>query len=82
MTYSLASNVMIEHIGIGWTLRILGIIAFVVTFVCAILLKDRNKVIGATQLAFDYTLFGRLEFLLFLGWGFFSMLGYVVLLFR
>lgn len=82
MTYSLASNVMIEHIGIGWTLRILGIIAFVVTFVCAILLKDRNKVIGATQLAFDYALFGRFEFLLFLGWGFFSMLGYVVLLFR
>lgn len=82
LIYSLASNVMIEDIGIGWTLRILGIIAFVVTFICAMLLKDRNKAIGATQSSFDYTLLGRFEFLLFLGWGFFSMLGYVVLLFR
>lgn len=82
MMYSLAANVMIENIGIGWTIRILGILAFVVNFVCAILLKDRNKAIGATQSAFDYALFGQFEFLLFLGWGFFSMLGYVVLLFR
>lgn len=82
MIYSLASNVMIEKLGIGWTLRILGIISFMVNFVCAILLKDRNMAIGATQSAFDYTLFRRFEFLLFSGWSFFSMLGYVILLFR
>ncbi|KAL8657686.1 MAG: hypothetical protein Q9226_001662 [Calogaya cf. arnoldii] len=81
LMYSLATNAMIESLGIGWAFRILGILAFTVNTVCAILMKDRNKKIGAIQLAFDYTLFKKLEFLLTLGWGFFSMLGYIVLLF-
>ena len=81
LMYSLAANAMIEHIGLNWAFRILGILAFVVNFLCAILIKDRNKAIGAKQLSFDYRLFKRGEFLLLLGWGFFSMLGYIVLLF-
>ena len=81
MAYSLATNAMIESIGLGWAFRVLGIVSFSVNFVCAILIKDRNKAIGATQLAFDYRLFKRTEYLLVLGWGSFSMLGYVVLLF-
>lgn len=81
MMYSLAANAMIQSLGVGWTFRILGIISFTVNFVCAILIKDRNKAVGATQLAFDYRLFKRVEFLMTLGWGFFSMLGYIVLLF-
>lgn len=79
--YSLATEAMIQSFGIGWAFRILGIVAFTVNIVCALLMKDRNKKIGATQLAFDYRLFKRLEYLLTLGWGFFSMLGYTVLLF-
>ncbi|KAA6410826.1 MAG: mfs transporter [Lasallia pustulata] len=81
MIYSLATNAMIQSIGLGWAFRILGILAFAVSFICAILIKDRNKAIGVTQLAFDYRLFKRKEFLLLLGWGVFSMLGYIVLLF-
>ena len=78
--YSLATEAMIQRIGLGWAFRILGILAFTVNFVCALLMKDRNKAIGASQLAFDYRLFKRPQFLLTLGWGFFSMLGYIVLL--
>ncbi|KAL8803570.1 MAG: hypothetical protein Q9200_006151 [Gallowayella weberi] len=81
LMYSLATNAIIQTLGIGWAFRILGILAFVVNTACAILVKDRNKRIGVNQLAFDYTLFKRLEFLLVLGWGVFSMLGYIVLLF-
>lgn len=81
LVYSLATNKMIENIGIGWAFRILGILAFTLNFISAILVKDRNKATGSTQLAFDYTLFRRVEFLLTLGWGFFSMLGFIVLLF-
>ena len=81
MMYSLATNAMIQSIGLGWAFRILGILAFAVNFICAILIKDRNKAIGVTQIAFDYRLFKRKEFLLLLGWGFFSLLGYIVLLF-
>ncbi|KAL8682200.1 MAG: hypothetical protein Q9186_001738 [Xanthomendoza sp. 1 TL-2023] len=81
LMYSLATNAMIQSLGIGWAFRILGILAVTVNTVCALLMKDRNKRIGANQSAFDYTMFKRLEFLLVLGWGFFSMLGYIVLLF-
>lgn len=79
--YSLATNAMIQRISLGWAFRILGILALAINIVCAMLLKDRNKQIGAAQLAFDYRLFGRSEYLLVLGWGFLSMLGYIVLLF-
>ncbi|KAL8761269.1 MAG: hypothetical protein Q9184_002592 [Pyrenodesmia sp. 2 TL-2023] len=81
LIYSLATNAMIRSLGVGWAFRILGIIAFTVNLVCALLMKDRNKVIGSSQLAFDYRLFARFEYWLLLGWGFFSMLGYIVLLF-
>ncbi|KAL8674556.1 MAG: hypothetical protein Q9168_001074 [Polycauliona sp. 1 TL-2023] len=81
LMYSLATNAMIQSLGIGWAFRILGILAFTVNTVCALLMKDRNKTIGSTQLAFDHTLFKKREYLLTLAWGFFSMLGYIVLLF-
>ncbi|KAI4203730.1 MAG: hypothetical protein LQ346_001740 [Caloplaca aetnensis] len=81
LMYSLATNAMIQSLGVGWAFRILGIVAFTVNLVCALLLKDRNKAIGSSQLAFDYRLFARFEYWLLLGWGFFSMLGYIALLF-
>lgn len=81
MMYSLATNAMIDSIGVGWAFRILGILALSVNLICAMLIKDRNKAIGVTQLAFDYRLFKQYEFLLVLAWGFFSMMGYVALLF-
>ena len=81
LIYSLATNAMIQSIGIGWAFRILGILAFVVNAVCALLIKDRNKAIGTTQAAFDYRLFRKVEFCSTVSWGFFSVLGYIVLLF-
>ncbi|KAG8626094.1 hypothetical protein KVT40_006495 [Elsinoe batatas] len=81
LLYSLASGAMIRNLGLPWTFRILGIVALVVNTVCSLVIRDRNKQIGATQLAFDWSLFRRVEYLLLLGFGWFSMLGYVVLLF-
>ena len=81
LIYSLAANAIIERISIGWAFRILGILAFAVNTICACLIKDRNRQIGSSQLAFDYKMFKQVEFLLLLGWGFFSMLGYIVVLF-
>ncbi|EON61389.1 hypothetical protein W97_00603 [Coniosporium apollinis CBS 100218] len=81
LVYSLATNAMIERIGLAWAFRILGIVAFVVNLVCALLVRDRNKLVGSSQRGFDYRLFRRGEFLLLLGFGFLSMLGYIVLLF-
>lgn len=81
LTYSLATQAMIKSIGLPWAFRTLGIIAFVVNTTCSLLIKDRNKQIGSSQLSFDYRLFKRPQFLGLLAFGFLSMLGYVVLLF-
>jgi MFS family permease len=81
LVYSLATGAMIPSIGLPWAFRVLGILAFTVNSICALLLRDRNKIIGASQLAFDTKLFRRPEYLLFNFWGFFSMLAYVVLIF-
>ena len=81
MMYSLATNAMIESLGVQWAFRILGILCCGVNLVCAMLIRDRNKAIGTKQLAFDYRMFERVEYWLLLGWGFFSMMGYIVLLF-
>jgi MFS family permease len=81
LIYSLGTNGMIQSIGLGWAFRVLAILAFAVNTICTILIRDRNKAVGAVQDAFDVKLLKRVEFLLLLGWGFFSMLGYIVLLF-
>jgi MFS family permease len=81
LAYSLATGALLESIGMAWTFRVLGIIAFVVTGVCVVLIKDRNKSIGSSYHAFDAQLFKRVEYLLVGGYGWFSTLGYVVLIF-
>lgn len=81
VVYSFASGAMIKNLDVPWTFRILGIIAFVVNVVCILLIKDRNKTVGSSQLAFDTQLFKRAEYLLLMAFGWFSMLGYVVLIF-
>jgi MFS family permease len=81
LIYSLGANAMIETIGLGWAFRVLAMVACTVNTICTLLIRDRNKAVGARLEAFDSRLFRRVEFLLLLGWGFFSMLGYIVLLF-
>ncbi|KAI9804329.1 MAG: hypothetical protein M1833_007136 [Piccolia ochrophora] len=81
MVYSLAANSMIQNLGLGWAFRILAIVQFTANFLSTVIIRDRNKQVGSTNLAFDYRLFKKWEFLLVLGWGIFSMLGYIVLLF-
>lgn len=81
MIYALSANVMITSIGVEWTFRVLAIVSFSVNTVCMILIRDRNKEIAPSQKAFDYRLLKKVEFLFLLGWGYFSLLGYIILLF-
>ncbi len=81
LVYSLAAGAMIKSIGLAWTFRILGILAFVVNSICSALMRDRNKIIGSSQNAFDTHILRRLEYVLLGGWGWFSMLAYIVLIF-
>ncbi|KAK2737777.1 hypothetical protein FQN57_007425 [Myotisia sp. PD_48] len=81
LVYSLAAGAMIPSIGLGWTFRVLGLLSFSMNVVAATLLRDRNKAVGSRYRAFHFPLLRRPEFLLLLGWGAFSMLGYVAILF-
>ncbi|KAF2706680.1 MFS general substrate transporter [Pleomassaria siparia CBS 279.74] len=81
LIYSLAAQAMIRDISLAWAFRILGLVACVVNVAAALLIKDRNKQVGSSQLSFDHRLFKKMEFLGLLAFGFTSMLAYVVLLF-
>jgi MFS family permease len=81
LTYSLAAHAMIENLGLSWAFRILAILAFVVNGVCSFLARDRNKEVGAIHQAFHKELFKKVELYLYLAWGFFSILGYIIVVF-
>ncbi|PYH37999.1 MFS transporter [Aspergillus neoniger CBS 115656] len=81
LVYSLATGAMIQRWGIGWAFRILAIVSAAACGFSAIIVRDRNKAIGAVQIAFHTELLRRPEFPLTLAWGCFSVLGYVALLF-
>lgn len=81
LLYSLATGAMLRSIGIAWCFRVLGILAFGVNAICIAFLRDRSKIIGSRYSPFAVKLFKRPEYLLLNGYGFFSMLGYIALVF-
>jgi MFS family permease len=81
LIYSLATHAMITSLGLAWAFRILAIISFVVVGFCSVILKDRNKAIGAVHVAFHKGLLEKTEYWLYVSWGFFAMLAYVITVF-
>jgi hypothetical protein len=79
--YSLSANAMIQYLGLAWAFRILCILQFVVNTISAMLPRDRNEAIGNKLLVFDVQLLQMVELLLMLAWSFFSVFGFIVLLF-
>ena len=79
LAYNLLSGALIERIGLAWTLRVCAASGFVVNTTCALLIRDRNKTVRPTQIAFNFRLLTRPEILLIVGWGSLSELGYIVL---
>ncbi len=81
LIYSLATNAMIENLGLEWAFRILAILAFVVNGACSLTVRDRNHAVGSVLVAFHTELFRRIEYWFFLGWGFLSIIGYTIVVF-
>lgn len=79
--FAWGTEAIIQHLGIGWALRITGLIALSANLAAISVIRDRNHVIQPSQLGFDTELLRRYEVVLLLSWAFVSMLGYVVLLF-
>jgi len=81
MTFSLATTPMIQNISLAWSLRIVGIITFVVLLTASILIRDRNATIRPEIRPFDIEILGRYRVLLLVGFTFFSILGYITMLY-
>ncbi len=79
--FSLATGAMIKHVGLGWSLRMTGIVTFVTNSTATLLLRDRNFIVQPPQLGFDTSLLRQYKVQLLLGWAFTSMLGYITLLY-
>lgn len=67
--------------GLLWAYRILAIVSGVVNAVSILLIRTRYGEARAKRLALDVSLLKRVDYLLILGFGAFSMLGYFILLF-
>jgi len=81
LIWSLSTQAMIDNLGLPWAFRILGILSCTVNLICSNLIKDRNAQVGARNKSFDWRLLLRPEVALIQAWSWFSMLGYVTLLF-
>lgn len=85
LIYSLAANAMLDRWGPGWTYRVMAIVQVVVSSLCVLALRDnvRNGAQhGGRELkAIDFTVGKRYEVWLFLGWSFFSVMGFMVIWF-
>lgn len=79
--FAWGTEAIIQRFGVGWALRITGIIALAANFAAITVIRDRNHVIRPSQLGFDTELIQRYDVILLLAWTFSSMLGYVILLF-
>ncbi|KAI5818153.1 major facilitator superfamily domain-containing protein [Pyronema omphalodes] len=81
LIFSLSIRHIITTMGTPWAFRIVAVAIFVNNSICTYFTRDRNKFVNPNQRAFDLAILKRYEFLLTVAWGFFSMLGYVVILF-
>lgn len=79
--FSLSTNRMIANVSLGWSLRITGLVAFLMLSLAIIVIRDRNDIIAPTQHPFDLALLSRYDVWLLLLWAFVSMLGYTTLLY-
>ncbi|KAF2713338.1 major facilitator superfamily protein [Pleomassaria siparia CBS 279.74] len=78
---SLATTPMIMHLSLAWSLRIIGIVSGTMNILATCLLRNRNHIVRPPMHPFDVRLLRRLPVSLLLAWGFFSMLGYIIILY-
>lgn len=81
LIYSLATNAMIQNIGLPWTFRTLAIICFVVNGIATFFVRDRNKAVRSVHVAFHWKLFRRPSFIMFQLWVSLSLIAYTILVF-
>lgn len=81
LAYNLGAGAGLETLGWRWTYRVLAISTLLVNLTCAVLLKDRNRLVRPSTKAFDIKEYARVETWLLITWGWMTELGYIVLLY-
>jgi MFS family permease len=81
LIYSLATQSMIDTIGLRWSFRILAIVCFVVNTISSLLMRDRNAAVGSKHRPFSLGLMKKPEFLCLQAWSFLTTMGYTALAF-
>lgn len=81
LAYNLATGAAVETLGWRGAYRVLALCTAVVNLGCAILLKDRNKAVQTKRQTFNIREFGHISVVLVIFWGWFTELGYIVLLY-
>jgi MFS family permease len=79
IVYNLVAGAAAESVGLPWTYRILAFCSLGVNLICALLLKDRNKIVKPSQRSFDVRELAHVEVVLLITWGIVTELGYIVL---
>lgn len=77
IVFTFAEQAVIDQEGLGWALRMVGIVSGAANLVAVALMRSRNKEVKATIRGFDVALLKRESVLLLLAWAFTNMLGYV-----
>ncbi|GKZ61163.1 hypothetical protein AnigIFM49718_007869, partial [Aspergillus niger] len=82
LIYSLSTHALLARFGLGWSYRILAICQLVVNATCLLVIRDR-KIVAAPTRSFHtiLRLCTRYEMWLYLGWSFFSVMGFMVIWF-
>ncbi|GLA66600.1 hypothetical protein AtubIFM55763_006508 [Aspergillus tubingensis] len=82
LIYSLSTHALLARFGLGWSYRILAICQLVVNAICLLVIRDR-KAVAAPNRSFyiNFRLCIRYEMWLYLGWSFFSVMGFMVIWF-
>ncbi|KAF7502352.1 hypothetical protein GJ744_005993 [Endocarpon pusillum] len=81
LIFSLSTGATIEHLGLAWSLRLVGVMAVTANTLATIFIRSRNRVVQPASIPFDIVLLRRYEVFLLLTWAFISMFGYIALLF-
>ncbi|MCJ1469948.1 hypothetical protein MMC07_008593 [Pseudocyphellaria aurata] len=81
LVFSFMSEAVIKNISLAWAFRLTAIISCIMLLLATLVMRSRNKSIRPFQRGFDVRLLRRLDVQILLAWAFFSMLGYITILF-
>ncbi|KAI2906405.1 hypothetical protein CBS11852_829 [Aspergillus niger] len=82
LIYSLSTHALLARFGLSWSYRILAICQLVVNATCLLVIRDRKTVAAPSRSVHTILrLCTRYEMWLYLGWSFFSVMGFMVIWF-